>query len=163
MYSTARQHAHAPVNLETSTSPTPPSAYSNLVLSFIDNEDSTLINPHHDALVISFLIANYKIKRNLVNNGSSTNVNFLNALREMNINETHIHRRSMVLIGFGSEHKFTLGDITFSIYAARINLHITFFMLDSPLAYNVILGRLWIHKMRVVPSRFHQVIRFSTT
>ena len=102
-YSVARQHAHTVVNPETSLSPTPPSRASNLVLSFIDNEDSTLINPHHNALVISLLIANYRIKRILVDNGFSTNVIFLNALREMNIDESHIHYHSTVLIGFSSE------------------------------------------------------------
>ena len=55
-YSAARQHARVAVNPETNLSPTPPSGASNLVLSFIENEDSTLINPHHDALVISLLI-----------------------------------------------------------------------------------------------------------
>ena len=102
-YSAVRQHARTAVNLETSVSPTPPSTTSNLVLSFIDNEDFILINPHHDALVISLLIANCRIKRILVDNGSSTNVIFLNALREMNINESYIHRRSTVLVGFSNE------------------------------------------------------------
>ena len=58
------------------------------------------------------------------------------------------------------QQKFTLGDITLSVYAAGVNLHITFVVLDSPSAYNVILGRLWILEMRAVPSTFHQVIRF---
>ena len=52
--------------------------------------------------------------------------------------------------------------ITLLVYAAGVNLHITFFVLDSPSVYNVILGRPWIHEMRVVLSTFHQVIRFST-
>ena len=161
-YSAARRHARTTINLETSLSPTPSSGVSNLILSFIDSEDSTLINPHHDALVISLLIANCRIKRILVDNGSSTNVIFLNALKEMNIDEAHIHRHSTVLVGFSSEHKFTLGDITLSIYVAGVNFHITFVVLDSPSAYNVILGRPWIHDMRAVPSTFHQVIRFPT-
>ena len=143
-------------------SPTPQTGASNLVLSFIDNEDSTLINPHHDALVISLLIANCRIKRILIDNGSSTNVIFLSALKEMNIDEAHIHCRSTVLVRFSGEQKFTLGDITLPVYAAGVNLHITFVVLDNPSAYNVILGRPWIHDMRAVPSTFHQVVRFPT-
>ncbi|KAL5546372.1 hypothetical protein UlMin_006059 [Ulmus minor] len=161
-YSAARRHARAAVNPENNMSPTPQTGASNLVLSFIDNEDSTLINPHHDALVISLLIANCLIKKILIDNGSSTNVIFLSALREMNIDEAHIHRRSTVLVGFSGEQKFTLGDITLPVYAAGVNLHVTFVVLDSPSAYNVILGRPWIHDMRAVPSTFHQVIRFPT-
>lgn len=159
-YSAARRHARAAVKPETNLSPTPQTGASNLVLSFIDNEDSTLINPHHDALVISLLISNCRIKRILVDNGSSTNVVFLSAHKEMNIDEAHIHRRSTILVGFSGEQKFTLRDITLPVYAARVNLHITFVVLDSPSSYNVILGRPWIHDMRAVPSTFHQVIRF---
>ncbi|KAL5549568.1 hypothetical protein UlMin_004799 [Ulmus minor] len=93
-YSAARRHARVVVNPENNMSPTPQTGASNLVLSFIDNEDSNLVNPHHDALVISLLIANCRIKRILVDNGSSTNVIFLSALKEMNIDEAHIHRHS---------------------------------------------------------------------
>ena len=84
-------------------------------------------------------------------------------MREMNIDESHIYCCSTDLIGFSDEQKFTLGDITLLVYATGVNLHITFVVLDSLLAYNVILGRLWIQEMRVVPSTFHQVIRFPTT
>ena len=105
-----------------------------MVFSFIDNEDSTLINPHHDALVISLLIANCRVKRILVDNGSSTNVIFLSALKEMNIDKAHIYRHFTVLVGFSGEQKFTLGDITLPVYAVGVNLHITFIVLDSPLA-----------------------------
>ena len=48
-----------------------------------------------------------------------------------------------------------LGDINLLVYAAGVNLDITFVVLDSPSPNNVILGRPWIHKMRVVPSTFH--------
>ena len=80
----------------------------------------------------------------------------------MSIDEAHINRCFTILVGFSSEQKFTLGDITLLVYAAGVNLHITFIVLDSPLAYNAILSRPWIHDMRAVPSTFHQVIRFST-
>ena len=102
-----------------------------MVLSFIDNEHSALINPHHDTLVISLLIANCRIKRIPFDNGSSTNVIFLSALKEMNIDEAHIHHHSTVLVRFSDKQKFTLGDITLPVYAVGVNLHITFLVLDS--------------------------------
>ena len=121
-----------------------------------------LINPHGDALVISLLISHCKIKRILVDNGSSTNVIFLNALMEMKIDESNIRRCSTVLVGFNREQKFIVGDITLPVYAGRINLNVKFAVLDNPSTYNIILGRPWIHKMRAVPSTFHQVIKFPT-
>ena len=61
----------------------------------------------------------------LIDNGSSTNVIFLIALKEMTIKEPHIHCCSIILLGFSEEPKFTLRDITLPIYASRVNLHIT--------------------------------------
>ena len=73
------------------------------IITFVDNEALGLINPHHDALVISLLIANCRIKRVLVDNGSSTNMLFLNALKEMKIDKSTIHRRSTIFVGFNGE------------------------------------------------------------
>ena len=102
------------------------------MISFIDNEATTLINPHHDELVISLMVANCKIKRILVDNGSSTNVLFLNALKEMKIDESNIHRCSFVLVGFSGEQKCTVGDIALPVYTGGINLNVNFAVLDSP-------------------------------
>ncbi|KAL5545185.1 hypothetical protein UlMin_008969 [Ulmus minor] len=161
-YSAARRHARVSVNPETCSSQPPAGEATDQVISFVDNEATSLINPHHDALVISLLVANCKIKRILVDNGSSTNVLFLNALKEMKIDESNIRRCTTVLVGFSGEQKFTIGDVALPVYAGGINLNVNFAVLDSPSAYNMILGRPWIHKMRVVPSTFHQVVRFPT-
>ncbi|KAL5572667.1 hypothetical protein UlMin_022264 [Ulmus minor] len=161
-YSATRRHARVSVNPETCSSQPPAGDYKDQVISFVDNEATTLINPHHDALVISLLVANCKIKRILVDNGSSTNVLFLNMLKEMKIDESNIRRCATVLVGFSGEQKFTVGDIALLVYVGGINLNVNFTELDSPSAYNMILGRPWIHKMRAVPSTFYQVIKFPT-
>ena len=80
----------------------------------------------------------------------------------MKIDEFNIQHRSIILVGFSREHKFTIGDITLLIYAGGVNLYTIFVVLNIPSAYNVILGKPWLHKMRAVPSTFHHVIRFPT-
>ena len=49
------------------------------------------------------------IKRALIDNVSSTNVLFMNALKEMKINKSNIRRLSTALVGFSGEQKFTIG------------------------------------------------------
>ena len=66
---------------------------------------------------------------------------FLNALKEMEIEESSIHRHSTILVSFSGEQKFTLVDITLPTYVDGVNLYITFVVLDNPSAYTVILGR----------------------
>ena len=112
--------------------------------------------------MISLVIVNCLTKRVLIDNDSSTNILFLDALREMEISKSSIVHRSTVLIGFSGEHKSTLGEIILSVYAEGVNLPTRFLVMDCPLAYNAILGRPWIHEMEAVPSTYHQVLRFLT-
>ena len=46
--------------------------------------------------------------------------------------------------------------------AVGVNQLIKFQVMDCPSAYNVLLGRPWIHQMRYVPSTLHQSIKFHT-
>ena len=91
--------------------------------------------------MISLVIVNYLTKRVLIDNGSSTNILFLDALKEMEISESSIIRRSIILIGFSGDHKSTLGEIILPVYAEGVNLPTKFLMMDCPLVYNAILGR----------------------
>lgn len=79
----------------------------------------------------------------------------------MKIVESNVHHRSSVLIRFSREQNITIGDITLAIYGSRVNLHVTFMVLDNPSANNVILGGPWIHRLRIVPSTFHQFVRYQ--
>ncbi|XP_057800956.1 uncharacterized protein LOC131016283 [Salvia miltiorrhiza] len=131
-------------------------------ISFQSTESDKLLNPHHDALVISIYIANCLTKRVLIDNGSSANIMFINAFREMGLNESSITRKTVVFIGFNDERKTTIGEIDLLVYVEGINLSTRFLVIDAPSAFNVILDRPWIHNMEAVPSTFHQVVKFPT-
>ncbi|XP_060972387.1 uncharacterized protein LOC133038303 [Cannabis sativa] len=158
--SAAKKHARQANWTKGETSRT--SSLPEQTISFTTSESTRLLNPHHDALVISLYIANYLTKRILVDNGSSANILFLSALREMGIDESKIVRKTTVLIGFSGEQKNTSGEIELPVYAEGVNLCTRFLAIDSPSAYNVILGRPWIHEMEAVPSTYHQALRFPT-
>ena len=107
-YSATRRHARVTVNPETNCPLSSSYTATDQIINFVDNEATGLINPHHDTFFISLLITNCRIKRVLINNGSSTNVLFLNALRELKIDEANIQSRSTILVGFNGDQKFTV-------------------------------------------------------
>ena len=80
----------------------------------------------------------------------------------MGIDESKIIKKTTILIGFSGELNNKLGDIELPVYAEGVNLCTRILVVDSPSAYNVILGRPWIHEMEAVPSTYHQVLRFPT-
>ncbi|XP_057768241.1 uncharacterized protein LOC130988403 [Salvia miltiorrhiza] len=163
-HSAAKRHAR---QARSSKTVAPPSGKAGptdptLTISFATSESDKLLHPHHDALVISIYIANCLTKRVLIDNGSSANILFFSAYREMGLDESKLIKKAAVLVGFSGESTTTVGEIDLPIYAEGVNLSTRFLVVDAPSAYNVILGRPWIHKMEAVPSTYHQVIRFPT-
>ena len=57
----------------------------NTIISFMDDEARRLIHPHTDALVVSLSVMNGKIFRILIDTGSSTDILFVSAFRQMNV------------------------------------------------------------------------------
>ncbi|XP_056694875.1 uncharacterized protein [Spinacia oleracea] len=112
-----------------------------MAITFDDSDSVDTQREHHDGLVISLPIGNALIKRILVDNGSSANVLFLEALQEMGLEEKNIVRRSTVLVGFSGEALRTVGEILLPTYAEGVNMMTKFNVVDCPSAYNVILGR----------------------
>ena len=159
-YSAAKRHTREIASTFSQSTNPADGANSNSTIGFTDNYSSA--NPHHDALVLSLQVANFLIKRVLIDTGSSANIIFTTTLADMSVDQNTISRRSTVLIGFSGEQKFTIGEIVLPVYAEGINKMTTFLILDSPSAYNMIMGRPWIHDMRAVSSTLHQVIRFPT-
>ncbi|KAJ9544336.1 hypothetical protein OSB04_024043 [Centaurea solstitialis] len=78
----------------------------------------------------------------------------------MGIERSEIVRRSTTLIGFNGDPKNTIGEIILLVFAKGINKQTKFNVIDYQSAYNVILGRPWIHEMKAVPSTYHQRSNF---
>ncbi|XP_022858555.1 uncharacterized protein LOC111379427 [Olea europaea var. sylvestris] len=122
--------------------------------------------PHDDALVISAIIANFEVKRILVDNGSAANVLSHEALVQMGISVKQLKPVKTHLQGFGGgvitpegivELPMTLGS------EGRLVTHIvTFEVVRTPMAYNAILGRPLLNKIRAVISTFHLAMKFPT-
>jgi len=131
-------------------------------ISFTAKEQEKILAPHHDALVISLTVANCLVKRILVDNGSSSNNIFQTAYQDLGLEESTLTRKVTPLIGFSGEVKQTAREAILPVYAEGVNMSIKFLVVDCQSAYNMILGRPWIHAMGAVPSTLHQMVKFPT-
>ncbi|XP_013708892.1 uncharacterized protein LOC106412534 [Brassica napus] len=68
-------------------------------ISFTAKEQEKVLTPHHDALVISLTVANCLVKRILVDNGSSGNIIFQAAYKDLGLEESALTQRITPLIG----------------------------------------------------------------
>ena len=95
-----------------------------------------------------------------MDNGSSSNIIFQTAYQDLGLEESALTHKITPLIGFSGEVKETAGEITLPIYAEGINMSTKFLAVNCQSAYNMILGRPWIHDMGAVPSTLHQMVKF---
>ncbi|XP_074336053.1 uncharacterized protein LOC141673221 [Apium graveolens] len=131
-------------------------------LMFDESDKRNIREPQQDGLVISLPVGNCLIKRILVDNGSATNIMMLNTLTQMGLAESDMINKSMTLVGFSGEIKRILGEITLPTYAQGVNLLENLCIIDVDSTYNIIMGRPWIHNLKVIPSIYHQVLKFPT-
>ncbi|XP_070010825.1 uncharacterized protein [Nicotiana sylvestris] len=120
-----------------------------------------VLTPHSDALVISLLVHDTNVKRVLIDPGSSVNIILLRVLKEMQA-ENKLVPKAHTLSGFDNSSVVTKREVTLTTFAEGVVKDTKFQVVEMEMAYNIILGRPWIHEIDVVPSTLHQVIKFPS-
>ncbi|XP_075515705.1 uncharacterized protein LOC142550517 [Primulina tabacum] len=137
---------------------------SEPVISFGPEDLRGISLPHNDALVIQARVANYDVLRVFVDNESSVNVIFKEALVQMDLHEYPLEVVATALFGFAGHAVYPEGEITLPLTLGSGDLRKTvmtvFTIVDAPSSYNVILGRPAMNEMRAVASTYHQKIKF---
>nr|XP_016513058.1 PREDICTED: uncharacterized protein LOC107830089 [Nicotiana tabacum] len=75
---------------------------------------------------------------------------------------TNIVTVTKLLVGFNLTSLTTRGEILLPTQAEKVTKTTPFEVVDGDMGYNVIFGRPWIHEIRVVPSIYHQLLKFPT-
>ncbi|KAD4180068.1 hypothetical protein E3N88_28659 [Mikania micrantha] len=67
------------------------------VISFEEQDRENIMDPHHDGLVITLYVANHYVRMIFIDGGSSVNIIQLETLKRMNIPESEITTKSLVI------------------------------------------------------------------
>ncbi|XP_070002325.1 uncharacterized protein [Nicotiana sylvestris] len=131
-------------------------------LSFNDEDAEGIEQPYNDALVISILMNKIQVKCVLIDPGSSANIIRSRVIEQL-VLQVQIVPTTWVLSGFNMASETTKGEIILLVNVVRTIRETKFYVIDDDMRYNVLLGRLGIHKMRAIPSTLHQVLKFPTS
>ncbi|XP_070054369.1 uncharacterized protein [Nicotiana tomentosiformis] len=130
-------------------------------IAFTDEDADGLLLSHNDALVISLNVLDFKIKRILVDPGSSTNIIQWRVMEQAKLTRSIIPETKL-LTGFNLASMTTRGEILLLTNAEGDMKTTLFEVVDGDMGYNIILGRPWLHEMKAVPSTYHQLLKFLT-
>nr|CAN64575.1 hypothetical protein VITISV_003432 [Vitis vinifera] len=108
------------------------------------------LQPHRDALILSLEIGDFDMRHILVDPGSSTDLVQASVVAHMGHSLAGLENPRQILSEFSGSSTTSLGDIILPVQAGPL----------SP--FNIILGRTWLHYMKVIPSTYHQMVSFLT-
>lgn len=96
----------------------------------------------------------------LINQRSSSEVVYYGLFKKLELKESDLQPSLNPLVGFSSDPVWPLGKVTIPVTAGRITLQTEFLVVDVSSLYNAIMGRIWLHLMKSIPSSYHQLIKF---
>ena len=135
-------------------------------ITFLDSDMEGCQHLHDDPLVIRVVVPNKTVHRVLIYNRSSTNIIFASVFDKMGIGREKLEPVNAHLLGFSGEKVLPLGSVhlvlTLGDPPCQVTKTIKFLIVDAPSAYNMLLGRPSLNAIRVVPSAYHMVVKFST-
>ncbi|KAM1636179.1 hypothetical protein ACFX1X_014357 [Malus domestica] len=135
-------------------------------ICFYPEEEIGIIYPHNDPLIVEAHIANFEVRRILVDTGALVNIMFTEAFRALNVAEHLLDRSISPMISFSGDIVQPLGSIhlPFTIgtcpYTATITTN--FLVVDCLTTYNVIFGRTGINDLKAMVSTHMLLMKFPT-
>ncbi|CAL1359570.1 unnamed protein product [Linum trigynum] len=122
--------------------------------------------PHDDPLVIEATIANYTVKRVLIDGGSSADLLFYPAFCSLGFRLDRCQPSSVFLLGFSGNQVPVLGILPLHVRIGNgdqaIETLVNFHVVECSSAYNGILGRHFLHQAHAIPSTLHLKLKLPT-
>ncbi|KAL2226670.1 UNVERIFIED_CONTAM: hypothetical protein Sindi_2025700 [Sesamum indicum] len=120
----------------------------------------------NDPMVIRLDIANFTVHKVLVDSGSSADIIFESVVDKMGLENAHLKPMITPLVGFGGSEVASLGMIELPVSMGgepkRKTLMVKILVMDTPFAYNVILGRPSLNSFLAAISTYHMKLKFPT-
>ena len=148
--------------LRVSDEPRDPSRSTQIIFSEEDVHNN--IQPHDDPMVISIQVANCRVRRVLVDTGSSVDILFKGAHEQLNLKNSYYNSCTSPLYGFTGDSVMPIGSKFLPVVVGEAplqqNVMTNFVVVDTPSAFNAILGRPFLSGIRGVLSICHNVLKF---
>ena len=132
---------------------------------FTEEDVYNTVQPHDDHMVITVQIANCLVHRVLIDTRSSVDILFKGAHEQLNLKNSCYNSCTFLLYVFTGDSVMPMGTKILPVIVGEAplqqNIMTEFIVVDTPSAYNAILGRPFLLGIRGVLSIYHNVLKFS--
>ncbi|XP_026436641.1 uncharacterized protein LOC113334649 [Papaver somniferum] len=131
-------------------------------LTFSTRNVNQEVEMHNDPLVITLPIHGWNVTKVLIDRGSSLNVLFYGSYLRMGLTAEQMDSSTCTIYGFNGAVSIPRGEIVLQVQAGPLVTNTRFCVVDAPSPYNVIMGRLWVHRLRGTALTYHHYLCFPT-
>ncbi|KAJ8477245.1 hypothetical protein OPV22_020972 [Ensete ventricosum] len=121
---------------------------------------------HDDALVISIRMANAHVKRVMIDTKSSADILYFDTFQKLGLTDKDLVTLTSTLTGFIGDFISPMGaatiPVTFGGEPRLKTLMVPFMVVKLSSAYNAIIGRSTLNRLKAVISTYHRLMKFPT-
>ena len=134
----------------------------SLIMGFSDEDKVGTIQPHDDALVITFRIGGYDVKRVMVDQGSAVEIMYPDLYRGLNLRVEDLTPYSSPLVSFEGTIIILKGQIRLPVQTGSETVEVDLIVVDAYSPYTAIVARPWLHTLGAVSSTLHQKVKYPS-
>jgi hypothetical protein len=123
-------------------------------ITFYEEDNIVEDGDHNRPLYIEGNVGTVHLRWILIDPGSTVNIMPVRSLTQAGFAVDDLEPTDVIICDFDNTDKTTLGAITVKIQMLTFTFKVRFFVIEANTSYSALLGRPWIHKYRVVPSRY---------
>ena len=127
-------------------------------ITFPNIDVNRVLQPHENALILMLGMGGFDVRRILVDPGGSVDHLQMLAYRKMGYSPSTLENPRRLLSGFNGTTTTSIGDVMLHVQADPVTMSVRFSMVDDLSPYNAIMGHAWLHKMKVIPFTYHQMV-----
>ena len=133
-----------------------------LVMGFSNEDKIGTIQPHDDALVITFRIGGYDVKRIMVDQGSVAEIIYPDLYKGLNLKAEDLTPYSSPLVSFEGKIIIPKGQIRLPVQTGSEIVEVDFIVVDAYSPYTEIVAKPWLHTLGAVSSTLHQKVKYPS-
>ena len=133
-----------------------------LALSFSDEDKVGTIQPHDDALVVTFRIEGYDVKKVSINQGSDAEIMYPDLYNRLNLKPEDLTVYDSPLSGFNEKVVVPKGQIRLLVQAGLEVVEVDFIIVDAYSPYTTIMARPWLYALGAVFSTLYLKVKYPS-
>ena len=130
------------------------------VITFSLVDPNRVLQPYQDVLILTLGISDFYVRQILVDPGNSVDLLQMSTFKQMGFLPSALENLGWILSGFNGASTTPLGDVMLLVKSRSVTLNVQFLVVEGLSSFNTIMGRTWLHGMKVILSTYHQMVSY---